>query len=384
VMSPAELAEVSVGASAPPARIRETLQRHGVCLVLGVLSPQERTIMQALWARDLVGLLADPSAAPPELTDAAERLRVEGLPRAWPECLSGYLGRPGVAAHRGMAHGAFAWAARLHPAVRHVFSALHEVPADEMCVGLDCVFYMPGGTPAVDSDREWLHVDQNHHTGMTSECGQGVLYVWPSDDEASSTTVIWPRSHREVYDELMTDEQAIVKGRKASGHLVRLADLHDEGRRERLLAAARHGARRMPCPAGSLLLWDSRTVHQGWASGARLAQPVCWEPRSRRDAGALNRKLYMCAAGVPSSHSGSDGRVHAMVRGSRPEPTAAAADAPALVSMLTPYCVAPGEEGAWRAMQDELWAGRGPQTNAGRGNPTLYRRLLRAEVVEAL
>ena len=31
-----------------------------------------------------------------------------------------------------------------------------------------------------------------------------------------------------------------------------------------------------------LLLWDSRTVHQGWRGGPRLAMPICWEPRHRR------------------------------------------------------------------------------------------------------
>merc|ERR1712217_890136 len=68
--------------------------------------------------------------------------------------------------------------------------------------------------------------------------------------------------------------------------------------------------RRIPVPAGALLLWSSCTVHQGWDGGPRLAVPVCWEPRQRVDAEARNRKLKFAALGVTTSHSPSEGRIH--------------------------------------------------------------------------
>ena len=47
-----------------------------------------------------------------------------------------------------------------------------------------------------------------------------------------------------------------------------------------------------------LLLWDSRTVHQGWRGGPRLAQPICWEPRERRSqARRLNNQKYQLPSG---------------------------------------------------------------------------------------
>merc|ERR1712217_246749 len=95
------------------------------------------------------------------------------------------------------------------------------------------------------------------------------------------------------------------------GQSVRLDNITDGNYRRELTAAAAASSRRVPCPPGSLLLWDSRTIHQGWAGGPRLAQPVCWEPRDRResDHNALGRKVFMCAAGLPSSHSSAEARV---------------------------------------------------------------------------
>merc|ERR1712072_1157704 len=127
--------------------------------------------------------------------------------------------------------------------------------------------------------------------------------------------------------------------------------------REELTAEAVAGSRRVPCPAGSLLLWDSRTMHQGWAGGPRLAQPVCWEPRSRRDQQARLRKLYCCATGVPTSHSSSEGRVHGMARAGRPKAAKATSVKPAM-RLTVPYCVTPGQEASWLKMQDMLWANK--------------------------
>lgn len=381
VMSPAELAQVSVPATASPAEVRRVFEEHGVCLVTGMLGLEECAVMENLWLEDLVQTL-DPELASSEV----ERLRTQGL-SAWRA--EWETGRSGSGSQRGLPHGGFAWASRLHPRVRRVFATVFDTTEDDMCVGLDNTFWSPADIDAKTSDREWLHVDQNHCTGMTWPCAQGVLYVQPSEGESSSTTVVWPGSHRHVYSEVMSDATAAERGLRFGGQSVRLNQLTDPRRREALLAQAVSGSRRVPCPAGSLLLWDSRTVHQGWSGGPRLAQPVCWEPRERRDEGAtLRRKLWMCAAGVSSSHSSSEGRVHGMAPRQPPAPQPAGASqegAPARVASLVPYGVALGEEAAWNAMQGELWRGGSASKSASvRFDVIAVRALLREEVLAAL
>jgi len=269
--------------------------------------------------------------------------------------------------------------------VRGAFADLFAVQPEQLSVGLDCVFFRGAGAAAADANLEWLHVDQNHCTGLDWPCAQGALYVWPSAGEACSTTVVWPGSHVTAYERLMADPLAVERGRSPGGQSVKLRELRLLGTREELLREALAGSRRLPCPAGSLLLWDSRTVHQGWAGGPRLAQPVCWEPRKRRDQAALRRKLWMCAAGVPSSHSSTEGRVHGMATRERPVPSPASDGVPAARDTIAPYGVSPDGEARWLALQDALWRGSGnPRQNAGRLDPALLIPLLRQEVVDAL
>merc|ERR1712050_258819 len=89
--------------------------------------------------------------------------------------------------------------------------------------------------------------------------------------------------------------------------------------RDRLIQGWQAHGRRIPVPAGALLLWTSRTTHQGWSGGPRLAQPLCWEPRSRRDGIMRERKLRLAALGLPSTHWASLALPHELSALSRPD-----------------------------------------------------------------
>jgi len=215
----------------------------------------------------------------------------------------------------------------------------------------------------------------------------GILYVWSSESTKSSTTVVWPGSHRpEIYDSvIMADAHAKHHGRNSFGQLVKLNLLKSEAG-ARVHAEALAGARRVPVPAGALLLWDSRTTHQGWSGGPRLAQPVCWEPTERRAEEALRRKLWMCATGTPSSHSSTEGRIHGMAAKKPATPCAGGnlADGYALPlrSTLTPFPVKPGAKMEWETMLPTLW--RDGKSGADDADMVAIRALLRDDVVDAL
>mmetsp|Transcript_30883 Transcript_30883/g.67621 ORF Transcript_30883/g.67621 Transcript_30883/m.67621 type:complete len:486 (-) Transcript_30883:77-1534(-) len=383
VISEEEQAAFTVPASAPPEKLREVLELHGVCLVTGVLNEQQCAIMEKLWLLDLEEVIHE-SAVAAGSESATTLLQREGL-KAWRADWCRPLGFKGAASQRGLPHGYFAWGARMHPSVRQIFADIFQQPADELVVGLDNVFWAAPDSPSSSSNPEWLHVDQNHCTGLTWPCYQGVLYVWPSEGSDCSTTVLWPGSHREAYEAIMNDTLAIKKGRSPHGQIVQVGKLRSDELRSTLLSKAMQGSRRLTCPAGSLLLWDSRTVHQGWAGGPRLAQPICWEPRQRRKYAALGRKLWMCAAGVPSSHAACEGRVHGMATRERPKLSSWSMDMPMFREMMVPFGIAPGKEEEWRALQDELWKDKGdPRQNADRGDRARLLEILRPDVVSVL
>lgn len=354
IMSESEVARISVSAREQPDRVRSTLAEHGVCLVTGVLNEQECVHFENLWNADLLGVLG--AVKVDANKTIVRRLREEGA-KAWPQSWCRAIGTKGTASQRGLPHGAFAWNCRMHAVVRKTFADIFETCVDDLAVGLDCVFWSSTDTLPTESNREWLHCDQNHRTGLTWPCVQGVLYVWPSETENASTTVVWPGSHHEVYDRMMRDPTAIKRGRNIGGQSVQISRLSDCFLREELTNEAMAACRRVPCPAGSLLLWDSRTIHQGWAGGPRLAQPVCWEPRQRRaaDHAALGRKIFMCAAGLPSTHSSAEARVHALGPRSRPCQTPEGDDTPAFRPQIPPFCIAEGGIREWEKAQHSLW-----------------------------
>lgn len=379
IMSEDEVLAISVPASAPAHQVRSTLAEHGVCLVTGVLDQCECCHLEELWKTDLVGILG--ASRLDENQDSVKRLHIQGA-RAWPERWSHVIGKKGVASQRGLPHGSFAWNCRMHTGVRKVFADIFEVPTDELAVGLDCVFWSSADAPAAESNPEWLHCDQNHRSGLTWPCVQGVLYVWSSEDERASTTVIWPGSHQGVYQRIMQDPTAVKRGRHIGGQSVRLSQLTSDYLRQQLIDEAMAASRRVPCPAGSLLLWDSRTIHQGWAGGPRLAQPVCWEPRERRegDQDALGRKISMCVAGVPSSHSSAEARVHGMAPRSKPCDVIEGYDMPAIKAHVRPFCVAEDKKREWEAAQKSLWKGGA----VGQADSSALIKLLKLEILDAL
>merc|ERR1719150_2284288 len=123
---------------------------------------------------------------------------------------------------------------------------------------------------------------------------------------------------------MMRDPRMIKRGQKGN-HFCTLKALSQADIARSLQEEWDVHARRVPVPRGGLFLWSSRTLHQGWTGGPRLAQPVCWEPSGRRDEQALDRKLRLAALGLPSTHWGSLGIPHDLVKPEPCKPTEASA-----------------------------------------------------------
>eukprot|EP01065_Artemidia_motanka_P032629 TRINITY_DN3961_c0_g1_i1.p1 TRINITY_DN3961_c0_g1~~TRINITY_DN3961_c0_g1_i1.p1 ORF type:complete len:514 (+),score=147.38 TRINITY_DN3961_c0_g1_i1:165-1544(+) len=387
-MTPQEAAEVSVPADAPAERFREVLGRHGACIVTGVLNAEECSLLQRMWLNDLTQLVDEEAAAGDAGAEGClARFRRDGLDGI-PKQSYDDLGAMGPSC-RGLPHGGFAWACRLHPNVRASFAKFYDVAPGELAVGTDVVFWSPKGT-SPPTGKEWLHCDQNVHAGRSCDTLQGFVYVWGSADPDASTAVVVPGSHRpECYDKVMADKHAADKGRRG-GHFVQVNRFLDPVRKSELLTQAVRRARRVPCPAGSLLLWDSRLLHQGWRAGARLCQPVCWEPRERRDAAALRRKHWMAVTGSPSSHSASEGRVQTHAPQVRNKAVPGGATRLPLRDTIVPYGLKPGAEQAWWEAQEALWVthdspwGPDSRPTANSMDSEFALSLLRPEIAEAL
>lgn len=361
-----EVNAITVSYADAPKRLPTVMETYGVALITGCVDADDLNRLENLFREDLEQLLAAPSkeagASPSDMlvqcegrTQKGERCTVTsmhtgimakfsrplkngsrfcsrhapaidpsipqsdalkpftGIPLKlsdWPLSSLHELGEGERCSQRGLPHGKFAWACRRLQAVQQCYKILHGI--EDLVTGLDNSFFVPESAPRQKTNREWPHVDQNFNCKEDLkhwDCYQSVLYIWPSTAEKASTTVVWPKSHSQVHAEMMSDSNC-----PCDTHFVQIARL-SEALQKKLLPIWRSEARRVPVPAGGLLLWNSRTVHQGWSGGPRLAHPICWEPRSRRDEAALERKMRLCALGLPSTHWASLGLPHSMLAG---------------------------------------------------------------------
>lgn len=309
-LEPADLHKYSV----PFSRFSDckiTLEEHGFVIISDIFDCEEIHQAAISIGEDLREVCDDDACLSetvhPTIADAyAEFTSVpaESCVERWPGCSF-------QSNFRGLGQGRYPWYFRSHEKIREIYSFLYDLSPEELVVGMDAVFFKPFASPATRWTTEWGHCDHNikrADTGPDWLVYQSVASVWPSVTEQDATTVMWPGSHKEIFPGMMSDPDVT----PSNGHYIPLGSLlkSNSPERHRLLERYQREARRIPLPAGSLLIWDSRTVHQGWSEGMRLAMPICWEPRSRRSETALRRKLRLCASGLVTTHWASLGEQH--------------------------------------------------------------------------
>ena len=288
--------------------LREMLDREGVAIVTGVLNATELQALEQEFTRDLSGLVDADAAercADSRVRAAYERFQREGL-QSFPYATARALQPiPGFLMHACISAGRFAWSLRTHPRVHAAFGAIFP-GAGPLVSSIDVTFFSPPRTAATSDDEPMdAHVDQNLNDVRPPGLGQcnvfqGIVYVWAAD-EGCSTTCVWPGSHMSVWPRMMADPAFVATGANGD-HYSELGAISDADLRAELLDGWRTHHRRLRIPAGSLLLWNSRTVHTGWKGGPRLAQTVCLEPARERPEEQRLGKLRLAALGIPGTH----------------------------------------------------------------------------------
>lgn len=348
------------------ADLQRVLDEHGAAIVTDILTQKQCQDMECYFADDLSALIdwkavqkgTDVDTEARRVSNNKDANKWHNRVRDLPMGTQKLLGEMDRCQFRGLPHGRFAWEARRHERVRRVYEVLHNT--DDLVSSCDNSFFAPSTHTAKkpDFNTNWPHVDHNIHDGSIFDANdvpisqwdvyQGVLYVWGSNVPRASTTVVWCGSHKGVYDQMMAAQQC-------NDHFCSMVKNVTPDVSINLNSLWRKKARRVPVAAGSLFLWNSRTVHQGWSDGPRLAQPVCWEPTNRRSEDlyhgriARDNKMRMAALGLPSTHWASLGLPHKdkFVRTELSESTPASSSkekgvALPLKASLRPVTLAPG------------------------------------------
>ena len=192
----------------------------------------------------------------------------------------------GIVQHNEVGHSDAVWDVRLNPNVQDVFEQLHGT--NDLLVSFDGMCYMH--PKRAFRKNSWAHFDQNsRRKGL--HCVQGYVNLYDSSDDSSGSLWVVPESHKK-FDKFWAAFPDSVRAAGA-GDWYKL----DSAAENEFFADHCPYPVRVHGPRGSLVLWDSRMLHQNVpAMGAQTERKpravvyVCYQPRRLISAGNLEKK----------------------------------------------------------------------------------------------
>lgn len=157
--------------------------------------------------------------------------------------------------HFSIAHLQGVWDVRQHPKVAEVFSKIHNVPKEDLKSSFDGIsIHLP---PEITNKgwfrgNDWMHTDQSPFTNQF-DCVQGLVNLYPVNEYDATLTILEKSNnyHEEFFN--TKDKNTL----KDSDWYV----LNEEDKQWFINKGCEQYC--VKAPIGSIVLWDSRTMHQG-------------------------------------------------------------------------------------------------------------------------
>lgn len=213
--------------------IKTDLQQNGYAIVQNVLSPEEVETAKSMfhsWRQKTV-----PNFNPPH----------------------------GIYKYHEVGHQQHAWYIRTNPKVQSVFKSIWDT--DELITSFDGSCYI--APECSRKDKHWIHTDQAPDS-IGLKCIQGFVSL---TDNKERTFVVYEKSH--LYHHSYFIEKGIQS--KTNWHVIDSQTIENMKDQKRVLHV----------PAGSLVLWDSRSFHANQYGSSdskeeRIVQYICFLPRN--------------------------------------------------------------------------------------------------------
>lgn len=260
--------------------IKSRLEQYGVAIVPGILDEKECSAMHSqIW--DHFEHISQTWAKP----------ITRGDPTTWRGFYDLFPLHSFLHQHFNIGHCQASWNIRANPKVAQPFADLHKIQSlEDLLVSFDGLSFGP--PPEVTSkgwnrNNTWYHTDQSYQRSGF-ECAQG--WVTALDvEEGDATLSIMEGSHN--YHKECSEEFKDLKASK--GDWCKLT------REQEVWYRKTKGCKyvNIKCPKGSLVLWDSRTIHCGIEASRGRANPkfrsivyVCYLPRMMATKKDLEKK----------------------------------------------------------------------------------------------
>lgn len=260
--------------------VLDTLNKYGVAIIPNILNQQEcDTIKQGMW--DYLENITVKLPIPIKKTN----------PVTWQSYKELYPQHSMLLKHWSIGHAQFIWNLRTNLKVIEPFEKIWNVNKEDLLVSFDGVsFHIPpeitGFGWIEKQDKSWLHTDQSYFRN-DFECVQGWINAYDTN-KGDATLVILEGSHRyhsdfsKEFEGTSSDDWFMLNQQHINWYINNKKCVK----------------RNITCPAGSLVLWDSRTIHCAKKPEPNRPEPnyrcvvyVCYTPRSMASIGILQKKI---------------------------------------------------------------------------------------------
>lgn len=170
----------------------------------------------------------------------------------------------GIHKYFEVGHTRFAWLMRTNPKIQEVFKCIWD--CEDLIVSFDGSCYVPKSETR--DNKVWTHTDQAPNNNSFS-CVQSFVSL---TDNKERTLVVYEGTHK-IHKEYF-EERGI-------NHSINWQKIDPK-----YLKEIKDKKRVLNVPAGSLVLWDSRTFHQNQFgkpnSEERIVQYICYLPKDHK------------------------------------------------------------------------------------------------------
>ena len=258
-----------------PEGIKETVEKYGVAIVPSVLVEGEISLMRdGMW--DYLEHVTQNFEKPISRNDS----------KTWIEYLKLYPKHSMLLQQYGVGQSQFVWDVRQNEKVVDIFSKIWERPKEELLVSFDgaSFHFPPEETNRGWYRNTWYHTDQSY-LRPHFECIQS--WVTAYDVDPGDATLAFMESSN-LYHEEFTQKFEIKDKSDWYKHTREEQKFYeDKGCEEK----------KVTCKAGSMVFWDSRTIHCGTEAVKERCEKklrnvvyICMTPRERATEANLKKK----------------------------------------------------------------------------------------------
>ena len=256
--------------------LQQTLDTYGVAVIPNVLNAEEIKEMQkGMW--NMLNTLTSKFDKPIKDNDKT----------SWKSFYNLLPLHSMLLQHYKVGHAQFVWDLRQNPKIVNIFSKLWNCDPEDLLTSFDglSVHFPPEVTKrGWYRSNDWLHTDQSY-TRNNFECVQSFITGYDINEGDATLTLLESSNkyHKEFAEKF---------GVTSKSDWYKLAEKEYQFYID-------HGCQRtcVKCPAGSMVFWDSRTIHSGMEAqktrkkpNMRLVVYVCQTPRKLISHSDLTKK----------------------------------------------------------------------------------------------